>query len=248
MVKSAKTKACRNATSVPRAMKIAGTAIAFIWANVDLESYDSFVNATLFSAAEHVEGGDGEAAAGSHGPSSVKDFVNHILMCFFFALATKEIWESLLPGGHLSTPRKAAMPLVATAGGIFGPALLFYAGCVAFERPELVRGWAIPCATDIAFSYLIARYVFGIGHPAIPFLLLVAVADDAVGLIILATVYPDEGGSVGIFLGCLAAAKKWNSPTFRCLGVVKTPNAYNGSSDGHFPRLELSIRQNLTGR
>ena len=188
------------------AFLIAGTAIAFIWANVDLESYDSFVNATLFSAAEHVEGGDGEAAAGSHGPSSVKDFVNHILMCFFFALATKEIWESLLPGGHLSTPRKAAMPLVATAGGIFGPALLFYAGCVAFERPELVRGWAIPCATDIAFSYLIARYVFGIGHPAIPFLLLVAVADDAVGLIILATVYPDEGGSVGIFLGCLAAA------------------------------------------
>ena len=48
--------------------------------------------------------------------------------------------------------------------------------------------------------------------------------------------------------GCLEAAKKWNIPTFRCLGVVKTPNAYNGPSDGHFPRLELSTRQNLTGR
>ncbi len=48
----------------------------------------------------------------------------------------------------------------------------------------------MPCATDIAFSYLVARLIFGPGHPAIAFLLLLAIADDAAGLAILAIVYP----------------------------------------------------------
>jgi Na+:H+ antiporter, NhaA family len=47
-----------------------------------------------------------------------------------------------------------------------------------------------PCATDIAFSAMVARIVFPAGHPAIPFLLLLAIADDALGLIILAIFYP----------------------------------------------------------
>ena len=188
---------------------IAGTLVAFAWANIDLDSYNSFVNAPLFDTAEHLEAGSDQAAehpeSESHGPNTVKGLVNHILMCFFFALAGKEIWEALLPGGHLSSPRKAGMPLLATAGGILGPALLYVAGCAALNEPDLVDGWAVPCATDIAFSFLIARYIFGAGHPAIPFLLLVAVADDAVGLIILATVY-SSGGSLMGFLACVVAA------------------------------------------
>ncbi len=58
------------------------------------------------------------------------------------------------------------------------------------HRPELMPGWAIPCATDIAFSYLVARFIFPRNHPAIPFLLLLAIADDALGLILLALFYP----------------------------------------------------------
>jgi len=53
-----------------------------------------------------------------------------------------------------------------------------------------MRGWAIPCATDIAFSYLAARMIFPKASPAIPFLLLLAIADDALGLIALAIFYP----------------------------------------------------------
>ena len=122
---------------------------------MDADSYTSFVDTSLFAVAEHVEAGDGEPAHKSvpHTPHTIKQIVNDILMCFFFALAAKEIWESLLPGGHLSTPRKAAMPLVATVGGMIGPALIYYAGCQIWDRPDLVRGWAVPCATDIAFSY-----------------------------------------------------------------------------------------------
>lgn len=139
---------------------------------------------------DHAAGG--HDAAGGHG-LTVHFVINDIMMALFFAIAAKEVWESLLPGGALANPRKAATPLLATFGGIAGPALVYLAGSLvaggdAFE--VLGRGWAIPCATDIAFSYLIARIIFGGSHPAIAFLLLLAIADDAAGLIILAIFYP----------------------------------------------------------
>ncbi|MCP4891885.1 MAG: Na+/H+ antiporter NhaA [Planctomycetaceae bacterium] len=133
---------------------------------------------------------DGEEHAGHHG-LSIHFIINDILMALFFAIAAKEVWESLLPGGALANPRKAATPLLATAGGILGPALIYVAGSyLTGTYADLGRGWAVPCATDIAFSYLIARIIFGAGHPAIAFLLLLAIADDAAGLLILAVVYP----------------------------------------------------------
>jgi len=82
------------------------------------------------------------------------------------------------------------VPLLAAAAGMIAPAGLYWAGAVASGHPELARGWAIPCATDIAFSYLVARLIFPERHPAIPFLLLLAVADDALGLLVLALFYP----------------------------------------------------------
>jgi NhaA family Na+:H+ antiporter len=85
------------------------------------------------------------------------------------------------------------MPLLATLGGIVGPALLFLVGAlVVGQYSTLGRGWAVPCATDIAFSYLVGRLIFGVGHPAIAFLLLLAIADDAAGLVIIAVAYPQQ--------------------------------------------------------
>ena len=52
-------------------------------------------------------------------------------------------------------------------------------------------GWGIPTATDIALAWLVARIVFGANHPAVSFLLLLAVADDGLGLGIIAIFYPD---------------------------------------------------------
>ena len=145
----------------------------------------------------HPEDGLGEEAhadsnhGGHHGGLTVHFIINDILMALFFAIAAKEVWESLLPGGALSNPRKAATPLLATLGGIVGPALVYLGGCYATGTQETFGGgWAVPCATDIAFSYLIARIIFGMGHPAIAFLLLLAIADDAAGLLILAVFYP----------------------------------------------------------
>jgi Na+:H+ antiporter, NhaA family len=111
-----------------------------------------------------------------------------------------------LPGGALATPRKAAMPLLATAGGMIGPASIYVSGAFLLGRSDLIRGWAIPCATDIAFSYLVARFVFGAKHPAIPFLLLLAIADDGLGLLILALFYPTGEIHLALLAGFVAAA------------------------------------------
>ena len=142
-----------------------GTVIALVWANLDRSTYLVAADALHF-------------------------WVNEVGMVLFFALATKEVVEATAPGGALHSPRRAALPLAAAVGGMLGPALIFLQLTIQFDRPDLERGWAIPCATDIAFSYLAARIVFGAKHPAIPFLLLLAIADDAFGLLIIAAFYP----------------------------------------------------------
>ncbi len=150
--------------------------------------HDKLINRPMPNASGKIE---------RHG-INVHFLINDILMALFFAIAAKEVWESLLPGGALSNPRKAATPLLATVGGIVGPAGIYLLGVMMFDAPnpdgvrELFPGWAIPCATDIAFSYLVARIIFGAGHPAIAFLLLLAIADDAAGLVILAVAYPSK--------------------------------------------------------
>jgi NhaA family Na+:H+ antiporter len=86
------------------------------------------------------------------------------------------------------------------------PASIYVAAATFLDRPELVRGWAIPCATDIAFSYLVARIAFPGGHAAVPFLLLLAIADDALGLIVLAVFYPTGAVAPGVLIAWLAPA------------------------------------------
>nr|WP_161501326.1 Na+/H+ antiporter NhaA [Rhodopirellula sp. SM50] len=155
-------------------------------------SADQAADQAAVGATAHAEDADGESHGdGGHHWYSLGFLINDVLMALFFAIAAKEVWESLLPGGALSNPRKAATPLLATLGGIVGPALFYLAGAYATgTQAELGQGWAVPCATDIAFSYLVARLIFGAGHPAIAFLLLLAIADDAAGLMILAIFYP----------------------------------------------------------
>ncbi len=161
---------------------IVGAAVGLIWANVNHESYE-FIKETPAFYINHV-------------PVSLHFLINDIAMAFFFLLAGKEIREAMLPKGALSNVRTAALPISATLGGMAGPAIIFFTGTIIFSAPELTRGWAIPMATDIAFSYLIARMIFprigGKAHPAIVFLLLLAIADDAGGLIVLASFYPQE--------------------------------------------------------
>jgi NhaA family Na+:H+ antiporter len=129
-------------------------------------------------------------------------------MVFFFGLAAKEVYEAMLPGGPLSSPREGAVPVFAAVGGMAAPASIYLAAIWFLGRPDLHSGWAIPCATDIAFSYLVSRAIFKPGHPAIPFLLLLAIADDALGLIVLAIFYPSGAVSMQLLMGLLAAGHR----------------------------------------
>ena len=161
---------------------IVGAAIGLVWANVDHDVYEFIKKEPIV----HI----------NHLSISLQFLIDDIAMAFFFLLAGKEIREAMLPKGALSNIRTAALPIAATLGGMAGPAVLFFAGTLVFSAPELTRGWAIPMATDIAYSYLVARMVFprtgGKTHPAIVFLLLLAIADAAGGLIVLAGFYPQE--------------------------------------------------------
>ncbi len=172
---------------------IAGVLVALVWANVDHHGYHHLVHTPLW-------GGD-------HSHYNFHFLMNDIFMVFFFGLAAKEITEAILPGGALNPPSKAVNPLLGTLGGVLGPAAAYVAIVWAADEPRLMNGWAIPTATDIALAWLIARIVFGASHPAVSFLLLLAVADDGLGLIIIAAFYPDPTNPVQpMYLGLVLAA------------------------------------------
>ena len=164
---------------------IGGALLGLIWANLAPEAYRGAIEAVLLtdSPVGHLHDG--------HRTLTFHYLINDVLMALFFALAGKEVWEAVaLKGGSLRG-RKALTPLIATAGGVIGPIGVYLLGAaLSGQMTELGRGWAIPTATDIAFAYLVGRLVFGARHPAVAFLLLLAIADDAVGLIILAIFYP----------------------------------------------------------
>lgn len=117
--------------------------------------------------------------------------VNDVFMVFFFGLAAKEIKESFLPGGALSDWHSAMTPLLSTVGGVIGACFCFLGLNALLGQEAWARGWGIPTATDIALAWMLGRWIFGRDHPAVSFLLLLAVADDAIGLGIIAVAYPD---------------------------------------------------------
>ena len=192
---------------------IGGALAALVWANVDAHSYHAFVEYPLidhfFIGHLHDDG-----AGHAYRTLTLHYLVNDVLMALFFAIAAKEVWEAVILQNGSLRGKKAVTPLIATLGGMLGP-ISVYLGLAMLLGPAkfgaVANGWAIPTATDIAFSYLVGRMVFGAGHPAVRFLLLLAIADDAGGLLILAIFYPSGdlapvwlllslGAAVGVFV------------------------------------------------
>ncbi|MHC4994229.1 MAG: Na+/H+ antiporter NhaA [Planctomycetota bacterium] len=170
-----------------------------------VEEAAATIEHALSEAGEHAVGADhGEDGAGEHDEAhgdghghgfghyfTLHFLVNEIFMVFFFGIAAKEITESMLPGGALNPMKNAINPLLGTIGGVLGPVGVYFGLNLVMGRESWNNGWGIPTATDIALAWLVARTVFGAGHPAISFLLLLAVADDGIGLVIIALFYPN---------------------------------------------------------
>ena len=87
----------------------------------------------------------------SHGQESLTllEFINDFLMALFFFTVGLEIKREILVG-ELSTRKKALLPIIGACGGMALPVLVFFLACP--DHPDMLRGCAIPMATDIAFS------------------------------------------------------------------------------------------------
>jgi NhaA family Na+:H+ antiporter len=157
-----------------------GCAAALLWANTLPDSYYRFAHAMTF-------------------------IVNDIGMPFFFALITKEVAEATLPGGALHPWRRAALPAAAAIGGVVASIASYIVFVRNAGEPMLMGGWAAACAIDIPGSYIIARLTFG-RHPAVPFLLLLAISADAIGLACVAVFQPVSDAHPAIGLGLMVVA------------------------------------------
>lgn len=114
-------------------------------------------------------------------------WINDGLMAIFFFLVGLELKREAIEG-QLSSPRKIALPILAALGGVIMPAVIYI--FANWKNPLLLKGWAIPTATDIAFALGIIS-LLGKRVPSSLKITLVAIAiiDDLVSVAIIAFFY-----------------------------------------------------------
>jgi NhaA family Na+:H+ antiporter len=157
--------------TVGGAIALVAAAVAVIWANSPLSaSYDDLRQASL-------------------GPLDVEHWAADGALALFFFVAGLELKREFVVGS-LSRLSDAVVPIVAAACGVAVPAALYLAVNANGGEPG---GWAIPSATDIAFALAVLSVVGSALPPQLrAFLLTLAVVDDLIVIVIIATFFTDE--------------------------------------------------------
>lgn len=153
--------------------------IALLIANSSAgDSFESFLQTQVGFNTEHVQL-----------RYSVRSWINDALMAVFFLMVGLEIKRELVEG-ELSSPKQAALPIFAAAGGVIVPALIY----TLFNTGSATAGgWGIPMATDIAFAIGIITMLGNKVPVSLKiFLAALAIVDDLMAIIVIAIFYTSD--------------------------------------------------------
>ncbi|GAB4084066.1 Na+/H+ antiporter NhaA [Myceligenerans cantabricum] len=166
------------------ALLIGAAVIALVWANSPWRE-------TYLTLSETVLGPEYLFGINVHLNLTLAEWAADGLLAVFFFVVGLELKHEFV-AGSLRSPKEAGVPMLAAVGGMALPALLYVGIVFAFGAGDLVHGWAIPTATDIAFALAVLA-VFGKGLPIAirTFLLTLAVVDDLLAIIVIAIFYTE---------------------------------------------------------
>ncbi len=131
-------------------------------------------------------------------------WINDGLMAVFFFLVALEIKREMLDG-HLASRDQIIVPAIAAIGGMVAPSLIY--AYFNWHDPALLRGWAIPAATDIAFALGVLALLGSRVPLALKvFLLTLATLDDLLAILVIAFFYTDKVSVTQLALAALSLA------------------------------------------
>jgi NhaA family Na+:H+ antiporter len=173
------------------------SAFALIIANSPLfPAYDYLLNGVKFSI-----GFTGEGDSYILAKKTILHWINDGMMVIFFFLVGLELKREMTDGA-LASFNKALLPILTAIGGMAVPALIY--AFVNMDSPETIRGWAIPCATDIAFALCVISLV----GPRVPIAIKVlflglTIMDDIGAIIVIALFYTEQINMVALIFSLI---------------------------------------------